>query len=186
MPGAGFQEGGELGSAHGFGKSIALQDVAAQIAQDVRVLERLDAFADDLDAQRLADIDDGFDEVALRRRVDDRQHELAVDLQAPGLELHQRDDRGIAGAEIVDLDVDAQVLDLVDVELHQILGLIEEDGFHKLEGYGPGLDVKALEAADQPVILEAPGRDVDGDARYLEARGRPGLELHERLLEYHA
>jgi hypothetical protein len=44
---------------------------------------RLDAFGDDLDVQRAADLDDGGDELALARGAADRLDELSVDLQAP-------------------------------------------------------------------------------------------------------
>ena len=73
-----------------------------------RVLLGLDALGDDLDAERMADIDDRGDEPALAVELDDRHHQLAVDLEAARPQLQQADDRGVAGAEIVDLDVDAE------------------------------------------------------------------------------
>ena len=48
----------EVGGAHRRGEGVALQDVAAEFLQDAGVLHRLDALGDDLDAERLADIDD--------------------------------------------------------------------------------------------------------------------------------
>ncbi len=52
---------------------------------------------------------------ALLRRIQDRLHELPVDLQPLRLQLQQADDRGMAGAEIVDLDVDPERLDPLEV-----------------------------------------------------------------------
>ena len=83
--------------------------MAAELLQHLGVAHGLDALGQHLDAERLADIDDRADQLALARRTHQRDDELAVDLEAARLELEQADDRGIAGAEIVDLDVDAEI-----------------------------------------------------------------------------
>ena len=92
-------------------EGIALQQVAAEQAQHFGMLHRLHAFRHDLDAERAANLDDRAHQRLLVTRGEDGRHELAVDLQALRLQLQKADDGGMAGAEIVDLDVDAEFLD---------------------------------------------------------------------------
>src|SRR5690606_31877140 len=91
-PGLRREEPGEVGAAHRPGEGVALEDVAAEIAQDAAVLPRLHPLAHDLDVQRLADIDDGGDEPPLRRGLDDGRDQLAVDLEPLRPQLHEADD----------------------------------------------------------------------------------------------
>ncbi|MCY1243779.1 hypothetical protein D9M72_568120 [compost metagenome] len=93
------------------------------------MVERFDTLCDHFDAERRADIDDRFDEALFGGRVEDRQDELAIDLQPPRGQLQKAQDRGIAGAEIVDLDVDAELLDPADVGKHRHVALVEGDRF---------------------------------------------------------
>ena len=97
------------------------------------MLHRLDPFGDDLDIERFADIDNRLDKAALRQRMNDRGDELPVDLQAARLQLRQADDRGVAGAEIVDLDIDAKLLDLVDGPGEMIVAFVEIDRLDQFE-----------------------------------------------------
>lgn len=119
----------ELIRALGPGECIALQEVAAQFTQHVGMLHGLDAFRHRLDAERAADFDDRADQRLLLVRAEDRSDELAVDLQPLRLDLEQADDRGVAGAEIVDLDIDAEFLDALDIGGDDIVALVEEDRF---------------------------------------------------------
>ena len=102
------------------------------------------------------------------RRLDDRHHQLAVDLQPARLQLEQADDRGIAGAEIVDLDVDAELLDLVDVPGDELVALVEEDRLDQLERHRARLDLQLAQALDQVLVVQAARRDVDRDARHVQ------------------
>ena len=70
------------GGAEGLGEGVALQRVAAELGDDAGVLLGLDAFGDDADAERVADVDDRGDELALAFGLDHRHHQLAVDLEA--------------------------------------------------------------------------------------------------------
>ena len=70
--------------------------------------------------------------------------QLPVDLEPAWLQLQQAHDRGIAGAEIVDLDVDAELAQLVDVEGDDVVALVEVDGFDQFERDRARFDVELL------------------------------------------
>ncbi|MNY62421.1 hypothetical protein D3C86_1992270 [compost metagenome] len=50
----------------------------------------------------------------------------------------------MARAEIVDLDVDAELLDAFDIRGDDVVAFIEEDRFHQLEGNLPRHDAQAV------------------------------------------
>ena len=135
------------------------------------VLHRLDAFGQHLDAERVADLDDRADELALGGRVDDRHDELTVDLEPLRLQLHQADDRGVAGAEIVDLDVDAESFHLSTFQAisrrHCSSRKIDSTSSKEMAA---GLDLHLAQARDQFLVVEAARRHVD---RRLAARAGP-------------
>ncbi len=97
------------------------------------MFQRLHALGDHLDAERLADLDDRGDQPALALAGGDREDELPVDLQAFRLEREQAQDRGVAGAEIVDFDIDAEGLDLGDAGFQAGALLVEGDRFKQFE-----------------------------------------------------
>src|SRR5690348_453414 len=142
-----------------------------------------DALGDDLDAERMADIDDGADELTLAFGLGDGHDELPIDLEPARLQLEQADDRSVAGAEIVHFDIDTQLADLVDVECDEIIVLVEIDGFDQLERYRAGGDVELAQALDEVLITQPPGGDVDRCAGNIEALGAPDMHPAEGLLE---
>jgi len=81
---------------------------------------------------------------------------LAVYLEAARLQFEQADNGGIAGAEIVDFDVDAELLDLLDVPCDQIIVVVEEDRLDKFEGKSSLLDVEVPQTLQQFLVLKAP------------------------------
>ncbi|MNL52860.1 hypothetical protein D3C87_1760680 [compost metagenome] len=116
----------------------------------------LDAFGDDLDIHGLADIDNGGDELALSRLLNDGHDQLAVNLEAARMQLLQRNDGGVSGAEIVDFDIDAQFLHLVDIPGNDAVAFVEIDRFHQFERQPPRRQLQALQALDQPFVVQAP------------------------------
>src|SRR5690606_8147089 len=130
-----------------------------------------------------ADIDDGGDELALRRFVENGQHQLPVDLEPPRMQLLQRHDRGIAGAEVIDLDIDAPFLDLVDIEADDAVVLVEIDGFYQLEGETAGRQSEPAQGFDQPFVMQAPERDIDRSARHPQAHAVPAGKIGQGLVE---
>ncbi len=70
----------------------------------------LHPFGDRLDAEPAGEIDQGLHEGAVVGGVRDVLHEGAVDLDDVDAELAQVAERGVAGAEIVDGDAAAEIL----------------------------------------------------------------------------
>src|SRR5690606_28083896 len=126
----------------------------------------LDALGHDLDAHGFADIDDGGEELALALVDQDRIDQLPVDLEPFGAKLLQRHDGGIAGAEIVDLDIDAQILDLVDIPADHGIAFVEIDRFHQFKRQPSRLDIELAQAVDEVFIIEPAQRYVDRGARH--------------------
>src|SRR5690606_15068900 len=159
------------------------EDVAAEIGQHLGLLARLDALGGDLDAERAADADDGADEPALRRRGGDLGEELPVELQSLGLELEQARDGGVAGAEIIEADVDAELAEVIEVPARDVVDFLEEGGFDQLEGERAGLDLERAQLFDELLVVQAPEGDVDRDRGHGKAGLAPDLELGQRLFE---
>ena len=103
---------GDLGCRHGLGIEIALGMVAAQFPQAARLTVRLDALRRDLKLQASSQADDGGDDRLVVGILLQVPHEAAVDLDMIDRELLQMGQRGVAGAEIVESDLDAMLPEL--------------------------------------------------------------------------
>src|SRR6266850_4136876 len=90
----------------------ALQLVAAVGAQELALLDRLDPFGDDFQPQTMAERDDALGDRHVVRIVGYVLDERAVDLDAVDREALQVSQRGVAGAEVVDREVDPHRLEL--------------------------------------------------------------------------
>ena len=112
-------------------------------------------------------------------RVNDRLDELAIDLQPTRQELHQADDGGVSGAEIVDLDLDAAFADFREIVEYRVVALVEEDRFQQLERQAPGLDRKCAQGESQLRIVQPAGRDVDRELWDPQVRRHPMLRDRE-------
>src|SRR6185312_16616856 len=95
------QEPGERGRRHRRAEQITLHFRAAERAQRLRLLVRLDAFRGGGDLPRRGDVDDRLDDVARIIAVADTTDERAVDLDLVERKPLQIAQRGIARAEIV-------------------------------------------------------------------------------------
>nr|GEU28309.1 hypothetical protein [Tanacetum cinerariifolium] len=108
----GTQEGVEIRCRHRFRKQIALAVVAAGVGQQIALLRGFHAFRNHFQAQLVGHDDDRFRQghvARVRRQV---AGERAVDFQVIDIELFQVRQRRIAGAEIVERDLDAGVAQL--------------------------------------------------------------------------
>src|SRR5690606_2107326 len=142
-----------------------------------------DPLGHDLDIHGFADVDNGGEQASLGGLGQDRVHQLAVDLQAPRTQFQQGDDGGVAGAEIVDLDIDAQLLDAIDIPADERVALVEIDRFHQLEGDAPRLDAQGAQALHQILIMQPALGDIDRGARHIEPPGLPAIEIAQSLLK---
>ena len=79
-----------------------------------------DTFGRDADVERAPDLYDGTHHLARDRGLHDREDKTLVDFHGVGRELGQADDRGVPGAEIIDLDAEADVAQELDPGPEQI------------------------------------------------------------------
>src|SRR5438445_591741 len=87
--------------------------------------------------------------------------ERTIGLQPARPQLRQADDRGVAGAEIVDLDIDAERLDLIDRLREGVVVLVEIDRFHELERQCSRLNVELAQGRQEALVAQPPQRDID-------------------------
>ncbi|MNL56530.1 hypothetical protein D3C87_1800320 [compost metagenome] len=106
---------------------------------------RLHPFRHHPDAERAADIDDRADEIAACPRFGHLLHQFPVDLQGARAQPQQADDRGVAGAEIIDFDVDAKLLQLLEIGGNRLVAIVERDRFQQFEGDRAGLDLQGAQ-----------------------------------------
>ena len=131
----------------------------------------------------MAEVDGGAHDggaVPIGRHVD---HERLVDLDLPHREPLQVGQRGVAGPEVVDRDLDAGRLQ----PLQRVLGFAGDDGAlgdleaELLRRHLPGPE-QLLHRVGQLAVEQVARREVDRDAD-LDAGLRPGVNLAERLVE---
>jgi len=148
---------------HRPGESVALQEVAANFPQDAGLFHGLDALGDHLDAERTTDVDDGRDEALLALAGRNQLDELPIDFEPARHQAQETDERGVTGAEIIDVDADPHLLDRIDVPGDAIVELVEKYGFEKLEGDRARFDVEFTQRGHEVVVAEPPERNVDRD-----------------------
>ena len=93
------------------GEDEALPAVALLLLELAELLVLLDALGERLQAELLAELHERVQQRPRLGRVGDRRDERAVDLQDVDRELAQVRERRVAGAEVVDRDADAELLD---------------------------------------------------------------------------
>ena len=99
-------------------------------------------------------------------RVADRAHERAVDLQDVDRELTQVRERRVAGAEVVDRDADAELLDRRAAGARSSVGVVHDRGLGELDDERRRGEVRSSSSAlrrsrDEVVAVELAGGDVD-------------------------
>jgi hypothetical protein len=109
------------------------------------MLHGLDALGGDQDAQRSSDIDDRAHQLALFCRAWQHPDQFPVDLQCLRAQLQQADDRGVASAEVVDLDIDPQAPELPEIGDDGLVAIIERDRFQQLERDRTRSDLQRLQ-----------------------------------------
>ena len=126
------------------GEEEALAEVALFALEGLELGLVLDSFAERLEAERLAELDERVDERAGFLRGGDAGDEGAVDLERVDGELAEVGEGAVAGAEVVDRDAHAECLEggeagggLVDV--------LHERGLGDLERQRGGVEAAVVE-----------------------------------------
>lgn len=101
------EEGGFVGGQRA-AEEIALAGGAAEAAEEFQVFLAFDAFGDGMEAEGIGDAHDGLEEAGVRLGA---AEEGLVDLQGFKREAAEVLEGGVAGAEIVEFEAHAQLLD---------------------------------------------------------------------------
>src|SRR6478672_9654107 len=171
------------GAAHGAGvelDDLLGRDGAAEVealAQHAAVLDEeaalglgLDALGERLEAEVARELHDGRDEQGHAPVLGDGGHERAVDLERRHAHLREPLERRVAGAEVVDRDAHAALVQV---------------GHHRLEAARPG-DRGGLGDLDHEAVGGDAGRP-DGGEHALDLGGAPHERRHvDRRIEVDA
>ena len=155
---------GEAVEAHRPADGEALGDVAVHLDQQVEDVAVLDAFGDDLAAERVGEADRRLDHQAVAAVVDHAFDEALVDLDLVRRDLLQIFEGRQAGAVIVDRDVDAEVAQAGDhVEPFAAFG--ERCGLGQLKrqvvrAQGRGARASADKPQREALVGQQPRREV--------------------------
>ena len=101
-------------------QQIALHRRAAHLGKHVDLLLRLDAFRDDLELEALRHRDDRARDRGALLALDRVRGERVVELQLVERQLAQVGERRVAGPEVVDRDLDAELAQLLQRDLRAL------------------------------------------------------------------
>src|SRR5882757_42409 len=155
----------------GSGVVPALPGVAAQRPQVLRLGPGLDALDGDGQAQPVGHRDDALDDLQVDRVRGLLAHtagERAVQLEHAEREPAQRGQVGVAGAEVVERDLDAEVGDLPQ-RFELVLVGADQRALGDLQAQRPGFQTGLVQypgdLGDQLGVVQLDRREVDVDAR---------------------
>ena len=163
----------------------ALRIVVAGGRQELRVPFGLDALGHQLQAQRMRHLRGGLDDDAIVGVVAHAHDERLVELERVHRQVAQVAERRIAGAEIVDGDEHAELVDFLDhaqrarrVEHHRALGDLElERG-----GEHAGSFEQLAQVRRESGVLQQARGEIHGDA-HVHAAIAPGADLRQRAAQ---
>jgi hypothetical protein len=136
------------------------------LAQEFQLLAGFDAFGNDLEIEALAHVDDGAHDGGIVRVHGDVAHERLVDFQSADGKLLQRRQRRIAGAEVVDGQMQAHGVELVQ-KSDGALRIRHQGGFRDFQLEAGGRNIVLAEhvaaAGDEARLFELAQREIDRD-----------------------
>src|SRR6266540_3306306 len=162
----------------------ALRTVAAEIPHDPLLSMALNPLGHELKSERLPEADDPLEERKVVRAAVDLGGEAAVDLHDVDRESLQIGERCVAGAEVVERELHASLLQDGKL-LRSALAARDEHALCQLERQQVTGQVRALQGIvdvlDELRMLKLP-RDVDGNLE-IAAEQRPKTRRVEARLE---
>ena len=165
----------------------SLQLVALVLAQERDLVVVLDALGDDAQIELLAQRDDGGRHGAVVDVGWQPLDERPVDLETRDRERLQRAEARIAGAEVVDGDLNAEALQLVHGS-DCLPDIAHDQAFRQLEfdiaRFQPTLLQRVDDAADEVLLGKLPRRDVDAHLDRRQPGFLPGFVLAASLLQH--
>src|SRR6266511_1959004 len=176
----------DFGRARRLGEQVALHFIAGVVAEKGELEFRLHTLRGNRFAEAAAECDDCFDDGVSVGFGTDVTHERLVDFDAVEGEMLEVAEAGIAGAEVVDGEMDPHLRHLAQGLRNGDLRGIEEDALGDLEFEGGADEMAVIESAldqDGEVGLsQLDGGEVDGDPE-MPARPHPGLSLATGLAQ---
>ncbi|MDP9397604.1 MAG: hypothetical protein M3P96_07150 [Actinomycetota bacterium] len=177
------QVGRERLRGEGLGVVEALAVLAAHREQLVDLRRALDSFGDGAQLQRGAELGDGLHERPVLGPPVQAGDEGTVDLQGVDGELLEIGQRRVAGAEVVEGELHAQLLDLAQPAQRRV-GVVQEQGLGDLEDQYGWIETALGEGRGDVVgdlsRHDLPGGEVDVDPQRA-ARVGPGAGLPARF-----
>ena len=174
------EQGGEFVRRQRAAEQVALDRVAPPAAQEAGLGLGFDAFGEDRQVEAAAHDDGGRGDGRIDRVVDDVAHEGLVDLDLVEGKARQVGERRVAGAEIVERQLDAECLQLAahgdgfgDIVDEGALG----DFQFERRGRQAALGQRGGDLGGQVGLAELAGRQVHGDMQRQQAEIEPGLGL---------
>src|SRR3569833_2043682 len=134
---AGAQQGLHFERGDRAAEVVALQLVATVLAQELEVRKGYDALGHHLEPERMAERDDGPHDGGIVGVAVDVAHETLVDLEAVDGKTLEIAEAGIAGAEIVHRNVDAQRLQRLHGDI-DALGIVHDEGLGQFQSRKAG------------------------------------------------
>ena len=126
------EKGQQLRGGAGLAEQLSLREVARVPAQEIQLPQGLDTFGDDFHAEAASHLDDGFHDRRIAGVLAHVAYERLVDLQRADGELLQRRERRVARAEVVDRQVQAHRIQLIQ-QPHGALRVRHQRGFGDLQ-----------------------------------------------------
>ena len=149
--------------------------VAAHLAEARQLQRRLQALGDDGDAERVAEVDDGLDDRRVLGVEAEAGDEPTVDLDRLDREPLEVRERGVAGAEVVDREVQAQAAQVAQGDRRR-LDVGEQCGLGDLQpqriGGDAGLAEHFADEARERRVDDLASADVDGDGSSANGSSR--------------
>src|SRR5690606_4484214 len=163
------EQGGDLVRGAWVAVEVSLGEVAAQLGDQARLGERLDAFGHHLQAERVGQLDHARDNDQVLALAADLVDELAVDLDVVDRQVADLSERRVTHAEVIQRDANAARVQrlqagagLLGVAHHVGLGDLEDQ---LLGGAVAELAQQAVDKFDQVRLVELARRNVDADGQ---------------------
>src|SRR5215213_3666956 len=177
-----------VGRGGGAREVVALPVLALEVAQDFQLILRLDALGDNVHPQNLREQDDGADDLYVLGVLRHARDERAVYLQGVNRELVKVAQGGVARAEVVYGELDADVAELAQHGRGRVY-VVHDGALGDFELEAARADARPLDDVrdllDEERVVELLAREVDADEerRAHGVRGLPAVHLPAGLAQ---
>ena len=165
----------------------ALEIVTAELSQHRELFVGLDPFGDHRKRHGLRQRQHGGDQNPILVLLDQSHDEAAIQFDLVDWQLLQVSQRGVAGAKIIDGEVDPQLADGLHLE-HGFVEIFQDHRFgelqHQAGGRDPAVVDDLLQLRQKITMVKLAGTDVDRNGRQFETLALPVDKLGAGLLQH--